>query len=394
MAYQTIAAWAQSAAVACRTATARFGQDDEDRGSSWRQWMTGFCPGLLFALDPTIYRPRHPEKSVFYKLLERHFDRYVYAYEERFEQRSGPLRSVVRPAVEAFLSCGRPDGGSGFARIRCDACKAEHILAFSCHTRNFCPSCQAKRAALFAEKLVEDLEKVPHRHVTFTIPKALRGLFERDRRLLGVLSRTAYDAILRTFRAVFDRKDVRPGVVASIQTFGSFAANFHPHLHCLITEGVFARDGQFLPLNTLDTSAIEELFRRLLLARLHRAERLSESFMETLLGWSPSGFSVKSTELILPDDKDRLERLARYLTRAPLRLDAVVEDDDGRIRLATPPDPATGATERILDPLDWIHAVTSQIPDRGRHAERRYGYCPLDHNVQGGSESLLVLVSS
>ena len=54
-------------------------------------------------------------------------------------------------------------------------------------------------------------------------------------------------------------------------------------------------------------------------------------------------------------------------------MDAVVEDNEGRIRLATPPDPSTGATERILDPLDWIHAVTSQIPDRGKHAVRRYG---------------------
>jgi hypothetical protein len=28
-----------------------------------------------------------------------------------------------------------------------------HLIAFSCRTRNFCSSCQAKRAALFAEKL-------------------------------------------------------------------------------------------------------------------------------------------------------------------------------------------------------------------------------------------------
>jgi hypothetical protein len=95
--------------------------------------------------------------------------------------------------------------------------------------------------------------------------------------------------------------------------------------------------------------------------------------METLLGWSPSGFSCRATDPILPEEKDRLERLARYLTRAPLRLDAVHEDDKGRIRLATPPDPSSGATERVMDPLDGIHAVTSQIPDRGKHAVRRYG---------------------
>ena len=266
-------------------------------GSGSRRWP--YVPwdeaarGALFVREPEApyYRPRHPETTLHYKLFEQHFDRYVYAYEERFEPRSGPLRPEVESAVEAFLACGRPEGG--FARIRCESCKAEHLLSFSCRTRNFCPSCQAKRAALFAEKLVEEiLEKVPHRHYVFTIPKALRGLFERDRRLLGLLSQTGYDAILRSFRAVFGRKDVRPGVVVSIQTFGAFAANFHPHLHCIVTEGVFTPEGEFLSLETLDTSAIEELFRRLLLARLHGAERLSEAFMQKLLAWSPSGVLI------------------------------------------------------------------------------------------------------
>ena len=134
-----------------------------------------------------------------HKVLEQHFDRYVHTYEERFEPRSGPLRAVVRQTVEAFLGCARLEGG--FARARCDSCASEHLLAYSCRSRNFCPSCQAKRAALFAEKLVEEvLAKVPHRHHVFTIPRALRGLFERDRRLLGLLSRTAYDAILRRLR--------------------------------------------------------------------------------------------------------------------------------------------------------------------------------------------------
>src|SRR5437667_6929366 len=51
----------------------------------------------------------------------------------------------------------------------------------------FCSSCQAKRAALFAEKLTTKiLPPVSYRHWTFTIPKAIRGLFERERRLLGL----------------------------------------------------------------------------------------------------------------------------------------------------------------------------------------------------------------
>jgi len=162
---------------------------------------------------------RLPEHTVFYQVFEQHFDSYVRAYEERFEPRSGPLRRVVPQSVEQFLACGRLQGG--FARIRCPSCHNEHLLAFSCRTRNFCSSCQAKRAALFAEKLAtEILPPGAYRHWTFSIPKAIRGLFERERRLLGLLSRTAYEAVRRSFEALFDRKDVRPGCVISIQTFG------------------------------------------------------------------------------------------------------------------------------------------------------------------------------
>jgi len=84
----------------------------------------------------------------------------------------------------------------------------------------------AKRAALFAEKLAtEILPPGAYRHWTFTIPKAIRGLFERERRLMGLLSRTAYEAVRRSFEALFDRKDVRPGCVISMQTFGSSRAS-------------------------------------------------------------------------------------------------------------------------------------------------------------------------
>jgi len=96
------------------------------------------------------YRPRHPERTALYRLFERHWDDYARAHEERFEPSDGPLRPVVEPAVHAYLDCGRLHGG--FARIRCPRCKGEHLLAFSCQTRNFCPSCQGKRAALFAER--------------------------------------------------------------------------------------------------------------------------------------------------------------------------------------------------------------------------------------------------
>lgn len=208
---------------------------------------------------------------------------------------------------------------------------------------------------------------------TLTIPKALRGLFQRERKFLGILSRSAYDALRKTFQATLGRTDVRPGCVTSIQTFGSFGANFHPHIHMIATQGALTEGGEFVPLPDIDVNVVEEIFRRLLLGRLHRAKRLSEEFLKSLLAWRRSGFSAHCDKPALADDRSSLERWVRYITRAPIRIDTIGIDDEGRVRITTPPDPRSGATELVLDPLEWIHAITTQIPDRRQHAVRYYG---------------------
>ena len=40
-----------------------------------------------------VYRPRHPERLDFYRILEQHFEHYLYAYEERSLARARYARS-------------------------------------------------------------------------------------------------------------------------------------------------------------------------------------------------------------------------------------------------------------------------------------------------------------
>ena len=49
-----------------------------------------------------VYRPRHPERTIVYRLFEDHFERYDREYEDRYEAREGSLRKVVPAAVEAL----------------------------------------------------------------------------------------------------------------------------------------------------------------------------------------------------------------------------------------------------------------------------------------------------
>ena len=222
------------------------------------------------------------------------------------------------------------------------------------------------------------LAPVPHRHVVFTVPKVLRGLFERERRLLSILPRCAHASIQALLREAVDDRHARVGTVASIQTFGSYAANFHPHVHALITEGAFhvPADGapEFERVQWWDSVTLNELFRRMVLRSLRKAERLRPETEEMLLGWEHSGFSVHTTEPVLPDNTDRLEHLARYITRAPMRLDAISRTEDGRMKVRTPPAPQTGKTSMDLDPLDLIYRICAQIPAPRQHLVRYYGW--------------------
>ena len=44
-----------------------------------------------------------------------------------------------------------------FLRVKCDACQAEKLVAFSCKRRGFCPSCGARRMVETAALLVDNI---------------------------------------------------------------------------------------------------------------------------------------------------------------------------------------------------------------------------------------------
>ena len=73
----------------------------------------------------TVYRPRCPERTPFYRLVMDHFDLFVRHHEELFEATDGPLRPVVHKVVGEYLDCGLLE--NGFARVRCPKCRAEYF---------------------------------------------------------------------------------------------------------------------------------------------------------------------------------------------------------------------------------------------------------------------------
>lgn len=84
-----------------------------------------------------IYRQRHPERTVFYRVLFHHVEKFLSEYENCFEREHGFLRPGVQEVVDKYLDCGNPK--CGFARIRCSDCGSERLVMLSCKSREFCP---------------------------------------------------------------------------------------------------------------------------------------------------------------------------------------------------------------------------------------------------------------
>lgn len=102
-------------------------------------------------------------------------------------------------------------------------------MAFSSKRRYMCPSCHQKRSVEFGEwVLTHVLPPVPYRHFVLSIPKILRRLFLRDRRLLANLSRWGWQALKTVIQAAVLEADPQPGAIVATQSFGDFPESFPP----------------------------------------------------------------------------------------------------------------------------------------------------------------------
>ncbi|MEJ2188365.1 MAG: transposase [Acidobacteriota bacterium] len=322
------------------------------------------------------YRARNPRATPLYRLFETHFDEVRGQWEERFERRCGFWRGFVDEQVRRYLDCGLFE--NGFARIRCPDCAEEYLLAFSCKTRELCPSCAAKRSAATAALLAEEVfEEVAHAQWVFVMPKMLRPYFLHHRELLGRLARAAWETVLELMCAAAGDEGMRPGMVAVVQTAGDLG-NWHPHVHALVSRGGWTRDGEWLPVAYVDECSSELLFRHKVMRLLQDQGLLSEEQTELLLSWRHTGFSVHNRVRVEPEDQASVERLTRYIMRPPISLERMAWEGLGEVRYRRKlghEGSEFGEREvEAFDPEEFLARVIMHIPEPRRHLVRYYGW--------------------
>ena len=321
-----------------------------------------------------IYQQRNPQSTFLYFLVESLYEKVKALWEERFERSHGFWRGFLDDIVARYLDCGVME--SGFARVYCKHCKEEYLLPFSCKCRAICPSCDAKRAAAFAGYLKDELlQDVAHAQWVFTIPKMLRLYFLFHRELLGELCRAAYDTVKELMAAAVEDNEIRPAMVAVIQTF-SYSLLWNPHIHALVARGCWTAAGHWLPVPYTNAHAAELLFRHKVFKILKKHGLISDERIKLLLSWRHTGFSVDNSVTLYPSDQQGLERLARYLLRSPVSLQTLHYSPETQQVIYQANKGHDRDDTEIIDPMDFVARVLMHVPELNKHSIHYFGmYC-------------------
>tara|TARA_R110000772_G_scaffold229145_1_gene339971 strand:+ start:334 stop:1497 length:1164 start_codon:yes stop_codon:yes gene_type:complete len=185
--------------------------------------------------DAGRYQRRRAEQTLFYQIVDENYP----AFAALMAEQGRALSGYVQREFEEFLKCGRLE--HGFLRVRCGSCYAEHLVAFSCKRRGFCPSCGARRTAESAALLVDEvLPERSMRQWVLSFPFPLRFLFasrpEIMGRVLGIVYRVIATHLVK--KEGYTHQAAKTGAVTLIQRFGS-ALNLNIHFHMLFLDGVY-----------------------------------------------------------------------------------------------------------------------------------------------------------
>jgi hypothetical protein len=220
------------------------------------------------------------------------------------------------------------------------------------------------------------------------MPKRLRIYFRYDRDLLKELPKLGWEVIKEIYQTVFERDDVVPGMVGTVQTFGQLA-HFHPHIHAIVTDGAFSKDGTFIPLPEMAVEPFLKLWEKRVFALLLKRDKITPEIVKQMRSWQHSGFSVHKKVRIVESDPEGLENLIQYIARCPFSLSRMIKiTEAGQVIYKTEhnscrrfPDPASDNLKsgvsrnfQIFDPLDFLAEVTQHIPEPRAHTIRYFGW--------------------
>jgi len=376
--------------------------------------------------SPPRYQRHQPETTLLYKVVEQHYP----AFLAHLEAEGRNLPDYVQQEFTDYLRCGRLE--HGFLRVRCESCHHEKLVAFSCKRRGFCPSCGARRMVESAALLVDEvLPARPIRQWVLTVPFPLRFLFaahpELMSRVLAIVTRAISTHLAH--RAGFTRRQAPTGAVTLIQRFGS-ALNLNIHFHMLFLDGVYVQvepghyrfrrtppptveqlhdlltrisqrvarflerrgilerdeDNSYLTLDSLEEDPLQDIHSHSVTYRIAVGPQKGRKvFCLQTIPPQPelpsgsarvaklAGFSLHAGVAARGNQRDKIERLCRYIARPAVAEQRLSLTPTGKLRYELKTPFRNGTTHVIFEPLDFIARLAALVPKPRVNLTRFHG---------------------
>ena len=202
------------------------------------------------------YVQRRPEETLLYQLIADNLQ----TFDHHLFEQGKSLPEHVTKEFRAYLKCGIH--AHGFIRLKCNDCRKETLLAFSCKKRGFCASCTAKKMAEVAAHLVDNLlPKAPYRQFVLSVPIALRYWMATNKKLTTKVHKIVAEETNILYQDRASKRGLQTigsGSIDFIQRFGG-AINLNIHFHLLQMGGVYIKRRRKLFFKKMGISTNKEL---------------------------------------------------------------------------------------------------------------------------------------
>ena len=363
---------------------------------------------------PTEYRPRSPEQSVLYKAVANHIESFFAMVDNEGKH----LPKFVREEFDAFLRCGIH--AYGFLRLKCSGCSSERFVAFSCKKRGFCTSCGGRRMSESAAHLIDEVFPIVGiRQWVVSFPFPIRFLLLRS----PALQSKILSICLRAINSLIVKKanqKVKCGSVTLLQRFGG-SLNANLHFHILVLEGGYV-DSEFIympPPKDEEIKALVQTIAKRVVRALKKLghfadenESIAEDAEDSLaeiqaasvknriamgkrrgelirrigalsVGDPPelsgplcanvAGFSLHADTYCAPNQREKLEKLCRYVARPAVAESRLKLKSNGDVLLKLKKPYSDGTSHLVFAPLEFLEKLAALVPPPRAHLTRFHG---------------------
>ena len=298
------------------------------------------------------------------------------------------IRPVVYDEVEKMMGCGSLS--NGYSVFSCDNCKNYLYVPFTCKSR-FCCSCGTKYSLDRSESISSKAINCPHRHITFTIHKALRPIFLENRALLNLLFTAVSSTILSWFYEQSHKESFTPGFISALHTFGR-DLKWNPHIHVLITEGASGNFTVWKKFEWFPYKMLRNRFQTTLLALLENHfddKQKFKALKNHIYKTSSNGFYVHAPKVKARDVKSTVKYVIRYSSKPAMAQSRILDYDGEYVTFWYDRHEDNQRVTEKIHAFEFIKRLIIHISDKYFSVIRYYGLYSKKHK---NSDKLILMV--